>query len=197
VLQPEPGTFEARVRQPGRSFLRSNPRPTSEQFRKRNYWNRCLPDLRSAYEAICAYSSCWIPTQGTVDHFWPKTVKPELAYEWENYRFVAEKLNNYKGESQSVLDPFQIQIGWFVLNFDNFFVEPNQGLGQALENSVKTTISVLHLNDDDALVNFRFCIVQDYAKESLPFSFLRKRYPFIALELERQNLKEKIKERFQ
>lgn len=194
--QPEPSSFEERIRRPGRIFLRSNPTPTSEQFRKKNYWQRCLSDLRSAYAAVCAYSSCWIPTQGTVDHFWPKTVRPDLAYEWENYRLAAEKLNNYKGESGSVLDPFQIQTGWFVLNFDNFFVEPNQGLARSVENSVRTTIAILRLNTDDSLVNLRFCVVEDYAKENLSLAFLDKRYPFIAFELKRQNLTQAIKERF-
>ena len=60
---------------------------------------------------------------------------------------------------------------------------------QAIEN----TINRLKLNDDDNLVQSRANIVKDYAKEEFTFDYLRRKYPFIASELERQNLKEAIK----
>ena len=131
-----------------------------------------------------------------MDHFWSKTARPDLAYEWSNYRFSVEKLNNYKGDNADILDPFSIQAGWFILNFDNFFVEANQGLLRSLEEAVEKTISVLRLNADDALVNWRFSVVRDYAKNDLSFGFLERRFPFIALELQRQNLTEQIKLNF-
>ena len=96
VLQPEPHDFDVKVRRQGQKFLRKHSKPTNKQFRNNNYWNKCLPKLIAAYHCVCAYSACWIPTQATVDHFSPKSVRPELAYEWDNFRLASEKLNNYK-----------------------------------------------------------------------------------------------------
>jgi hypothetical protein len=54
----------------------------------------------------------------------PVAVRPDLAYEWSNYRLASQKINSYKGKSTAILDPFHIQPGWFVLNFTNLFIEP-------------------------------------------------------------------------
>jgi len=196
ALQPEPHDFEVTVRTPGRAFLRRNPRPTSDDFKKKRFWQNCLPDLRQAYSEICAYSACWIYAEGTVDHFWPVSVKPELAYEWSNYRLALSKLNSYKGDKTDVLDPFHIQEGWFVLNFTNFYVEPNAGLETTVETAVKRTIEAFRLNEDDCLVRLRFSIVKDYAQGRISLEYLVHRYPFIGKELERQNLTESIKTYF-
>ena len=196
TLQPEPPGFGAEVRGPGRSFLRRFPTPTTEQFRGASYWKRCLPDLRKAYSEICAYSACWVHSEGTVDHFWPRSVRPDLAYEWENYRLAFSKLNAYKASSTDVLDPFSIQAGWFVLNFENFYVESNGALPAELGSAVTKTISILRLNTDDFLVQLRFSVVKDYAKGDVTFDYLVRRYPFIASELRRQDLREAIRARF-
>ena len=194
--KPEPGSFEAKVRTPGRLFLRKFSRPSSEQFRKASYWQACLPELRETYSEVCAYSACWVHSDGTVDHFLPTSARPDLAYEWENYRLAFAKLNIYKGSRMDVLDPFHIQTGWFVLNFDNLFVEPNTGLPAQVETAVQTTISALRLNTDKLLVDLRFSVVKDYAKGDLTFDYLRRRYPFIASELERQDLTDAIRAHF-
>lgn len=195
--QPEPPSFDAKVRAPGRGFLRRIPSPTSKQFRgnRANYWKNCLPELRKAYSQICAYSSCWVYMEGTVDHFWPISKRPDRAYEWDNYRLAFSKLNSYKGSSTDVLDPFHIRDGWFVLDFDNMLVEPSIGLPAHVLKPVQKTISVLRLNDD-YLLQLRFTIVREYATRDISFDFLARRYPFIAKELRRQGLKERIRSYF-
>ena len=194
--QPEPPGFDTGVRTPGKAFLRRVSNPSREQFRKSNFWKACLPDLRQAYSEICAYSACWVPMEGSVDHFWPISVRPDRAYEWDNYRLAFQKLNSYKGNSTDVLDPFHIREGWFVLNFNNFFVEPSTGLTVDIEAAVQKTISVLRLNVDDCLVQMRFNVVKDYAKGDVTFDFMVRRYPFIAIEIQRQGLEEKIRTYF-
>lgn len=197
VPQPEPPSFEDKVRSPGRSFLRKFANPSNELFKRASYWQACLPELRQAYSEICAYSGCWVHYEGgTVDHFLPRSVRPDLAYEWTNYRLAFAKLNFYKGSSTNVLDPFHIQEGWFALDFANFFVQPNPDLPSDVETAVRTTISILRLNTDDLLVQLRFSVVKDYAKGDLTFDLLRRRYPFIASELQRQALTETIRARF-
>jgi hypothetical protein len=137
-----------------------------------------------------------VHSEGTVDHFWPRSVRPALAYEWENYRLAFSKLNAYKASSTDVLDPFSIQAGWFVLNFENFYVESNGALPADLGSAVTRTISILRLNTDDFLVQLRFSVVKDYAKGDVTFDYLARRYPFIASELRRQDLTEAIRARF-
>ncbi len=134
--------------------------------------------------------------ESSVDHFVPKAVNPDLAYEWSNYRLASPRLNSYKGDHTDVLDPFLILPGWFVLNLANFLVEPNTGLERQIETEVRNTIEILRLNRDDSLVDLRFKIVRDYATGLVNFEYLRARYPFIASELERQNQREAIKAAF-
>src|SRR6266536_204995 len=108
--QPEPAEFATKVRMPGQAFLRRIPYPTSEQFKKKSFWKEILPQLKTAYSNICAYSSCWLPNNCSVDHLQPKATQPHLAYEWTNYRLAHDRINNNKGNSTDVLDPFHIQL---------------------------------------------------------------------------------------
>jgi len=191
--QPEPATFAAQVRNPGRAFLRHTPRPTRDEFKKAQYWMACLPDLRATYRSICAYCCLWVPMDSSVDHFLPKSTHPNLAYEWSNYRLAHQKINSYKGDKTGLLDPFHIQPGWFILDFANSYVKPNPATNQAVQNSVAHTIAVLRLNSDDSLVQMRFSLVRDYSKNDITMAFLDSHYPFIASELKRQGVQDSIK----
>ncbi len=134
--------------------------------------------------------------QGTVDHYQPKSLSPDLAYEWNNYRLAYDKVNQYKGEHTDVLDPFTVQRGWFVLDFASFLVKPSDGLSAAIHAAVSGTISRLRLNRDDALVQLRFSVVREYATGHIDLDFIHRYYPFIAYELDRQGLTQTIKKGF-
>jgi hypothetical protein len=175
------------VRRPGQAFLRRFPRPTSEQFKKKNFWKAALPQLKTAYGSICAYSSCWVPSSGSVDHFRPKDRNPQLAYEWSNYRLADAKINNNKGNSTQVLDPFHIQPGWFILDVATLWVKPEPTLQPAVFHSVDTTIAVLRLNDED-WVQMRFEVFRQYRAGECTIVFLQRCYPFMASEITRQGV---------
>jgi uncharacterized protein (TIGR02646 family) len=191
--QVEPATFAAKVRNPGRTFLRSYQRPTRDDFKKAPYWNQCLGDLRSAYRSVCAYCCLYVPMESSVDHFLPKSQYPTLAYEWNNFRLAHSKINSYKANNVGVLDPFHIQPGWFILDFANCHVKPNPATPQAVQQKVAYTIGVLRLNTDDSLVQFRFSLVRNYSKDFVTMDFLDVHYPFIAIELKRQGIQHTIK----
>lgn len=195
-MAPEPSDFDSKVRRPGEAFLQRCPNPTGKDFRKRNYWKKILPQLRSAYRNICAYSACWIPAQGTVDHFRPKSTMPSLAYEWSNYRLSMDKINSYKAESDDIADPFSIQENWFALDFTSFYVTVGEDLCAEEHDLVEYTIQVLRLNADDSLVDWRFSVVQSYSWGHTTFDYLLTYFPFIARELRRQQLEETIKGMF-
>lgn len=191
--QPEPTDFDTRVRAKGVAFLQKVSRP--QAWENREYWRDSLKDLYRAYDEVCAYSAQWIPRiegSPTVDHFIPKSVRPELAYEWSNFRLSCLKMNARKRDFQDVIDPFQIQPDWFILDFPSLIVKANPELEESIRSRVKSTIKRLKLNDDDDCVKHRQDWLMCYCNKQFPFDFLKKTAPFIAYELERQNLIETI-----
>jgi hypothetical protein len=190
TAQPEPADFAATVRTPGQTFLRRIPHPTREEFRRKNFWRDALPQLKAAYNSICAYSSCWVPNNCSVDHFQPKSTHPHLAYEWSNYRLAHDRINSNKGDSTDVLDPFHIQLGWFILDTASLWVKPEPSLPQNILDAVQRTIDVLRLNDD-TWVEMRFAVFREYLDREIMLGFVERRYPFIAAEINRQGVQPK------
>lgn len=194
-LKPEPADFDVRVRQPGNAFLTRTPNPNNGQWSKHNYWSRCSTQLYQAYGGICAYCGEWFSrTTATVsvDHFYPKSTHQEKAYEWSNYRLTTQVMNGYKGD-KIVLDPFEIQNGDLVLDFPSCLVKPRKDMSPAEKSKAKSTIQILHLNDEDQ-ANRRCEIIMEYICGNISRAFLESKYPFIAEELNRQNLYETIKD---
>lgn len=195
-LQPEPAHFNNDVRIPGQRFLAQNPNPVSKQWKKKDFWRKISSDLYSSYNGICAYTGLWFPistSPASVDHFWPKSIKPEMAYEWKNYRLTTQIMNSYK-EDFIIVDPFDICNGDFILDFPSCLIKVNPNLSQEKKSKYQYTIDVLKLNSSDTQVQARCDIVLDYVNSDISLQHLRRRYPFIAYELERQNLIDKIKE---
>ena len=189
--QPEPASFNQRVRLPGGRFLQKHRQPIAKQWKSHAYWTQILSDLHDAYRGICAYSCHWIPYDtgsDTVEHFQPKKLFPREAYEWANYRLVCGTLNGRKGTDQQVLDPFKVQDDWFVLDFPSLLVKPAPGLRKAVAQSVLHTISLLGLNDEGTCLRARVWYVKDYCTGHITFQHLEENAPFIAREVQRQGL---------
>lgn len=195
-VKPEPAKFNESVRGPGQEFIRQHPRPTDKQWSKNNYWKHVAKELHSAYEGICAYSCHWISYDTgwrTVEHFLPKSQYPEFAYDWNNYRLVCGVLNSRKG-TRRILDPFLVENGWFIIRFPSLLVVPAPELDTNLQAKVKETCGILGLNDEDTCMKTRSKYVEDYCRGRINFDHLRQEAPFLATELERQGLVERIKE---
>lgn len=186
--QPEPADFDRKVRQPGHR---------APLGRKANsllppHWRRCLPDLWEAYRGLCSYLVLYIPRgtgSATVDHFVAKSSLPDLAYEWGNYRLACSLMNSRKGRFDEVLDPFEVEDGWFTLELSSLEVLPAPGLPESVRHGVETTIARLRLNDPECLAarGERF---DSYLSAELSWSGLEKHFPFLARELVRQGLVE-------
>ena len=143
--QPEPIDFSQRVRTPGAKFLKQIPKPTSKQWKGKEYWQRVLPDMRQAYKGICAYCAQWIPHSTgnhSIDHFIPKSTAPDLAYEWNNFRYVSSRFNSRKGQ-RSIIDPFQLENDWFTLSFPSLLIKPHPNLPSHQKTVVLDTINIL------------------------------------------------------
>jgi len=118
----------------------------------------------------------------------PKSRYPQLAYEWDNYRLALPRINNHKGDSTDVIDPFIVQSGWFVMDFPSCLFKAGHGLPRLRVEQINKSIKVLKLNDDDCLVQERANIMFDFAKGDITLAFLKRRYPFLASEIVRQGI---------
>lgn len=194
-LQPQPPNFEVRVGKPGRDFIAATPAPTARQWANHDYWTRTLPELHALYGEICAYSCHWIPAVGgrSVEHFKPKDKHPADAYDWANYRLVFQLLNGCKGTSEDVVDPFDVQPGWFVIKFPSLLVALGDGLDEPLSVLLQTTIVKLRLNDNDKCLKDRQSWLKEYCLGRASLEGLEGKAPFLASEIRRQGLSEAIK----
>ena len=190
----EPLTFHEKVRQPGKGFLKNNPNPKT--WKNREYWQGCIAELYDAYEGICAYCVEWIPeTTGdpTVDHFIPKSIRPELAYEWTNFRLACLRFNRWKQNFQDVLDPFSIGSEWFLVQFPSLQLRPNPTLSLHQKAQINATIARLRLNGP-ICIKSRNRWIKYYCQSKFDFDYLKRHAPLIARELERQDIIDKIKQ---
>lgn len=178
--QPEPADFDRRVRQPGRR----------DAAGRRALWRRCLRQLWDAYDGVCAYSCLrvpWLTGAVTVDHFIPRSQRPDLAHEWTNFRLACLRMNSRKWEAVDVLDPFEVRDGWFVLELSSLEVLPNTALGVRRRRRVEATIARLGLNEPES-IRERAGHYDDYLRGDLSFDLLKRWSPFVARELMRQHV---------
>lgn len=153
-----------------------------------SYWTEALPWMMAAYREICAYSCFRIHrvTGGrSVDHMAPKSRAWNKAYEWSNYRLASSRMNARKGDFSAVLDPFEIEDHWFVLELVGFQVKPARGLPDALKGRIRATVERLKLNDHECLTG-RARDAERYWAREVTLRVLRDDSPFVARELNRQ-----------
>jgi len=162
-------------------FLATNPNPSSKDFKRKNYWANSIRELRQAYSGICAYTAMYI-LEGSVDHYLPKAIHPNMAYEWSNFRYANPRVNNSKGNTLEVIDPFLVGDGWFQLDIPSCLIVPHPTLAKTIKSRVNQTINILGLNREDSYVDERLDILQAYGRSEITLDFLQRRYPFLATE---------------
>jgi hypothetical protein len=122
---------------------------------------------------------------GTVDHMIPRSVEWGHVYQWDNYRLACSLMNSRKNDAIAVLDPFRVKTGWFELDLVGFQVKPSEMVSSHIRGRVDRTIAKLRLNDKDCR-DARGRYAMEYWKGEISYSFLARRAPFIAMELNRQ-----------
>lgn len=212
-LVDEPESFDETVRKPGLraiaelvgeeglSARRGRPRkvvaPTRENIPADKFpavWTNALPDLMEAYGRLCAYICIYIERVtggGSVDHMLPKSCSWQDVYEWKNYRLACTLMNARKNNYQDVLDPFEVEDGWFRIELVSYQVIPGEGLDPMTKARVLATIERLKLNDHDCLK-----VREEYATAffdgDIKLDYLRRRAPFLAREIEGLGADERI-----
>jgi len=147
-----------------------------------------LPEMLHAYARLCAYTSLYIERvtgAPSVDHVLPKSQRWDRVYAWDNYRLACALMNTHKGAWDDVLDPFEVVDGWFALEFVECQVIAQPGLDGARTAQVCASIERLGLNDAECLAARRE-YVESYEQGDIRLDYLRRRAPFIALEMRRQ-----------
>jgi hypothetical protein len=200
---PEPVDFDARVRCRGKAFLAMTPKPTNSQWRTKEFWMASHDQLYALYGGICLYCASWTARKNSsrlvgntsVDHFLPKSIYPELAYEWTNFRLCRSQLNQRKDDSLDVVDPLAINSDWFQLDFFTLRIESNPAESKIIRSRVESTINRLGLNDD-GYVKERFAVMKQYCFYGVSFSKIEGKYPFIAREIKRTDFDTLIKPTF-
>ena len=142
-----------------------------------------------SYHQICAYLCIRIHRltgAPSVDHAIPKSMRWDQVYEWSNYRLACSRMNTRKGAAADVLDPFEIEEGWFALELVGFQVLPGDGLSDEVTGAVANTIERLRLNDF-ACCGVREEYAERYWNGGISFRHLMQHAPFVARELQRQH----------
>lgn len=202
----EPPDFEAQVREPGRRAIaelvgEAPPRRAGQRFAQvaesreeipaskfPPYWREALGDLLERYDRICSYLCLYIARgvgAPSVDHMIAKYMRWDQVYEWTNYRLACSLMNARKSAIASVLDPFEIEDGWFVLELVEFQVVPGEALAPDVATAVDVTIERLRLNDLECC-KARLEFAEDYLHGEIRLDYLRRHAPFVERELRRQ-----------
>lgn len=213
-LQPEPARFDELVRQPGLSAIDelvgeeprlTRPGPKRKQLEDKqgnpitdrgelpsskfpDYWTRALDDLLDAYGRVCAFTAFYIePVTGapSVDHMIPRSTAWDEVYEWANYRLACALVNSRKGACQEVLDPFEVEDGWFQMEFVGFQLKPNPELDAERRGVIRDTITQLGLNEPDC-TELRQSYYTNYIEGHISWAYLSRRAPLVAMEIERR-----------
>ena len=96
-------------------------------------------------------------------------------------------MNSRKRDFEDVLDPFEVESGWFRLEPVTGRIHPSPELSVKKSCEVQATIDRLGL-DDAGNRELRARYYQDYAEGYYSGVFLKKRSPFVWSEAGRQGL---------
>ncbi len=196
TLKPEPPLFNTRVRIPGQNHLQNKginislPLPSGTKIT--SYWTRDegLDELHKEYNGVCAYLAVHferIMGGATVDHYLPKALRPDLAYEWSNYRLCSSIMNSRKNDYLDVIDPFSMQDNWFFLELTTGRIYPNAALADIKKNAASLTITRLQL-DGGVGRKLRTDYWDDYINNDISSNYLQRKAPFVWHEANRQGL---------
>jgi hypothetical protein len=184
TLKDEPKKFDERCRKRGEAWLAAN----TGYDRPYDYWTEFEPDLRDAFDGLCAY--CAMKTMKCeVDHFRPVAVLKEegadkLAYEWKNFRY-GEGLMNRKKWKHLILDPFDVQDGWFEIELPGLQLLATDAIPQQYRDLASFTLRKLGLRDGEVVVRYRREWFQMYQRGKIPLEGLKEIAPLITAAIER------------
>jgi hypothetical protein len=128
---------------------------------------------------------------GTVDHYLSFRSRPDLAYEWGNYRYASGPLNASKQNADAtVLDPYEVRDGWFEILLPSLQMRVTDVVPAALRAKAEFTLQRLKLRDGERIIRWRQSWYRMYREGKLTLDGLREVAPLIAAAVEAQTLRQ-------
>ncbi|KIG17550.1 hypothetical protein DB30_03251 [Enhygromyxa salina] len=154
------------------------------------YWRWCEPHLRRTFLERCGWAGVFI-TSGQVEHFVSArrclAAGGDLAliYDWENYRYVMPELNSSKQAVDGMLDPYDVQAGWFRLVLPSLRVELTDVIPDLERERAIKTLDRLNLEKHPKIVRLRETWLGCYRNGEFQIRTVRRFDPLLADALER------------
>lgn len=173
----KPRKFKDDCETPGNAWLAAN--PVSKRFPA--LWQKYQPQLAAGFHDRCGWWGMRI-ADGAVDHFLSKKFHRDLAYDWNNYRYIASIVNSYKGtHDDKVLDPFEIQPGWFEVQLPSMLLKRTDLVPLALREKADFTLKQLRLVNGYKVRRNRRRWYEDHKDRGLPLANLADYAPLVAV----------------
>jgi len=180
----KPRGFDAAVKTPGKKWLKANP----DAKRPKALWNRYTSELAEGFSNLCGYAAMLDPTGGTVDHYRSFKNFPELAYEWDNYRFASGTMNSSKRNADdAVLDPYEVGEGWFEILLPSLQMRVTEAVPAQYRTKAEFTLKQLKLRDGERILRWRQSWYNMYCDGKLTLEGLREVAPLIATAVENRS----------
>lgn len=172
------------VKQRGDDWRKANPKAK----RPKDLWSPHLQHLDDGFAHLCGYAAMLDPTGGTVDHYLSWKRRPDLAYEWTNFRFVSGVLNASKRTADdTVLDPYLVGKGWFEILLPSLQLQLTNKVPKDQRAKAQYTLQRLKLGNGEKLVRWRQRYYERYVAGQLDLEGLRAIAPLVAEAVERQS----------
>lgn len=139
----EPELFDKNCRIPGNDWL--NEYPAADPRQQSQWWRPFKPDLARLFSHRCGWLGTYIGLEGTVDHCLPIVSHRHLSFEWANYRYCTGTINSRKSGSTRVLDPCDVQPGWFRVDLHSFQLLLTQQVPDEFRDLAEATLNHLQL----------------------------------------------------
>lgn len=148
---PEPASFKEKCERPGGLWLSKNLQSDGKLpkgVRPKDLWSPFLPFLADGFSNLCGFGAMFVG-KGTIDHWISCIENPKLAYQWNNYRYLDSWVNASKNKclSSELLDPFEVQDGWFEIVLPSLQLQITSNVPLHLKAKAENTLKRLHLAD--------------------------------------------------
>lgn len=149
----QPSLFGTNCREPGASWLAAH--PSKDPHEKSGWWSQFRPDLAKHFEHRCGWLATSIGQDGIVEHYLScgnrkgdPSPHRDRAFDWTNYRYASGPINSRKGtHDNSILDPCEVEAGWFEVTLHGFQLLPTDALPDNLAEKAKFTLKTLGLRN--------------------------------------------------
>lgn len=137
-----------------RMISEGQPAADIEAFRRPKYGHKSIKEaVKAESHGKCAYceSKPLHVSSGQIDHVVPKSVAPQLSFEWSNLIFCCEKCNQFKSNHEGFIDPV-VHDPEACLQWAGPMVFPvTDAASGAVNEEAKFTVSTIRLNRAELL----------------------------------------------